>query len=110
MRQRRRATKSKAAGGAKSCSQWTLVERLQRAVSSGQEHNRRADRRPLSPPTSGEKKRTFPNRRFDSGKFDTPGDRVVAARVPSLLPKPGWCMLRKNFGRGASWALKPAWL
>jgi len=23
----------------------------------------------------------------------------VAARVPSLLPKPGWCRLRKNFGR-----------
>src|SRR5262252_3347418 len=53
--------------------------------------------------------RNFPNRRFDSG-FDTPGDRVVVARVPSLLPKPGWCMLRKNFGRGASCALKPAWL
>jgi Type IV secretion-system coupling protein DNA-binding domain len=34
------------------------------------------------------------------GKFDTPGDRVVAARVPSLLRKPGWCMLRKNSDEG----------
>ena len=63
----------------------------------------------LAPQQAAQKKRTFPNRRFDSGRFDTPGDRVVAARVPSLFPKPGWCMLRKNFGRGASWALKPAW-
>ena len=29
------------AGGPKSCSQWTFVERLKRAISSGQEHNRR---------------------------------------------------------------------
>src|SRR5262249_23263053 len=34
------------------------------------------------------------------GKFDTPGDRVVAARVPSLLRKPGWCMLRKSSDEG----------
>jgi hypothetical protein len=34
------------------------------------------------------------------GKFDTPGDRVVAARVPSLLRKPGWCMLRMNSDEG----------
>src|SRR5262249_30298198 len=58
------------------------------------------------PPQAAQKKRTFPNRRFDSGKFDTPGDRVVAARVPSLLPKPGWCMLRKNFGRGGLIGIK----
>jgi len=44
--------------------------------------------------------RNFPNRRFDSGKFDTPGDGVVAARVPSLLRKRGWCMLRKNSDEG----------